>query len=295
MSHPRRILVPLALLASAILPASAYAQPAAPAVAAAAIDEAEQFAEDAFDAYAHRDFRRAIALYEMALAAAPSADILYNIARVYDLGLADTPNAIAYYRQYIAHARARRPRSELAQQRIRELSGGQLPPAPGSAGPGAATTGAAAAAIPSPASSSTAVLAGGSPALTGAAPAEAAEMDGATTWSTSELTAAALTGAGAVAISVGIGFGVSAYAERDTWRSLCDGNDCASQSAVDAARSASRKADVATVALAGGGGLLALAAAFWWLAPSSRPASGALQLSPASSGAELGCTLSGAF
>jgi hypothetical protein len=94
---------------------------------------------------------------------------------------------------------------------------------------------------------------------------------------------------------VGIGFGVSAYAERDTWRSMCNGNSCSSQSAVDAARSASRQADVATVALASGGGLLALAAGFWWLAPSPSPSGVALQIHPASSGADLGCTLSGAF
>ncbi len=299
MRHPRHPAVLLALLAGALhLPAPARAQSAAApgvtaatvdaaaidaaaidaaAIDAAAIDEAEQFAEDAFDAYAHRDYRRAIALYEMALAAAPSADILYNIARVYDLGLNDTPNAIAYYRKYIAHSRARRPRSELAQQRIRELSG---------------ETAGLSGARPAPAPTAPAALA--QPAL--AAPRAVTEMDEVTPWTTSELTAAALTGAGAVALSVGIGFGVSAYAERDTWRSMCDGNRCSSQSAVDAARSATRKADVATVALASGAGLLALAAGFWWLAPSASSADGvALQLSPAASGAELGCSLSGAF
>jgi hypothetical protein len=285
MSQPRRHIALLALLVGAVhLPAAARAQTAAAGVTATAIDEAEQYAEDAFNAYAHQDFRRAIALYEMALAAAPSADILYNIARVYDLGLNDTPNAIAYYRKYIAHSRARRPRSELAQQRIRELSGDDAAPqvVPGGAAPDAA------AGTPGAGPFETATLAG--PARH-----EAADMDVASTWTTSELTAAALTGAGAVALSVGIGFGVSAYAERDTWRSMCNGNSCTSQSAVDAARSASRKADVATVALVGGGGLLAIAAGFWWLAPDAAPAGTALRLSPASAGADLGCTLSGSF
>lgn len=289
MSHPRLILA-LALLAGALQAAPASAQAATPGASAAAIDEAEQFAEDAFDAYAHRDFRRAIALYEMALAAAPSADILYNIARVYDLGLNDTPNAIAYYRKYIAHSRARRPRSELAQQRIRELSGDDA----GSLAPAGATPGAITSTSEAPAAGASAATAlRGTAVLASGAQADAA--DDAATWSTSELTAAALTGAGAVALSVGIGFGVSAYAERNTWRSMCDGNECASQSAVDAARSASRKADVATVALASGGSLLLLAAGFWWLAPEARPAGVALQLRPGSSAADLGCTLSGAF
>lgn len=293
MSHPRRILVAVALLAGSFRPVPAYAQPAAPGVSAAAIDEAEQFAEDAFDAYAHRDFRRAIALYEMALAAAPSADILYNLARVYDLGLNDTPNAVAYYRKYIAHSRARRPRSELAQQRIRELTGDNAALLAPSSAAAAASPPTASASPPSTAPAAGSPL--GAPVLASGAQAGGAEADGATTWTTSELTAAALTGAGAVALSVGIGFGVSAYAERNTWRSMCDGNDCASQSAVDAARSAARKADVATVALASGGGLLALAAGFWWLGPEPSPAGVALQLRPGSSSADLGCTLSGSF
>lgn len=289
LCQPRRSLVALALLASALtLPARARAQQATPGVTATAIDEAEQFAEDAFDAYAHHDHRRAIALYEMALAAAPSADILYNIARVYDLGLSDTPNAIAYYRRYIAHSRARRPRSEFAQQRILELGGpGSAAALPGAA-PSAVASSHQASSRPDEASVSSAVA-------PGSLPPEAEALAGGPAWTTSELTAAALTGAGAVALSVGIGFGVSAYAERDTWRAACDGNNCASQGAVDAARAATRKANVATVALASGGGLLALAAGFWWFAPSSTPAGVALELSPASSGADVGCTLRGAF
>ncbi|MEY4548126.1 MAG: hypothetical protein RL685_4321 [Pseudomonadota bacterium] len=292
MHQPRRYLVALALLTSPLtFPAQARAQQATPGVTATAIDEAEQFAEDAFDAYAHHDHRRAIALYEMALAAAPSADILYNIARVYDLGLSDTPNAIAYYRRYIAHSRARRPRSEFAQQRILELGGpGSAAAAPGAAGatPSGRTPTHQVSIRPDEASVQNAVA-------PGSLPPEAEALTGSSGWTTSELTAAALTGAGAVALSVGIGFAVSAYAERDTWRAACDGNSCASQGAVDAARAATRKADVATVALASGGGLLALAAGFWWFAPSATPSAVALEISPASSGADLGCTLRGAF
>jgi tetratricopeptide (TPR) repeat protein len=50
--------------------------------------EAEQLAAQAFEAYERKEYDRAIELYEKALAAASSADILYNIARVATIALA---------------------------------------------------------------------------------------------------------------------------------------------------------------------------------------------------------------
>ena len=76
----------------------------------------------------------------------------------------------------------------------------------------------------------------------------------------------------------------------------CDGDRCTSQRGVDAARSAARLARVATVALAAGGGLLAGGAALWWFGSKREESSSlALELSPTSAGAEVGCSLSGSF
>ena len=66
---------------------------------------AERYAGEAFEAYRVRDYGRAVALYEQALAAAPSPDIVYNIARVYDTGLANRRLAIVYYERYAAAPR----------------------------------------------------------------------------------------------------------------------------------------------------------------------------------------------
>src|SRR6185295_2978156 len=96
-----------------------------------------------------------------------------------------------------------------------------------------------------------------------------------------ELTAVALGGAGVVAVGVGAGFGWSAYSDRDLWRHDCSGNECSSQRAIDAAHSATRKANVATLALVTGGVLLGAGAALWWLGGSSdAPEHTALRLEP---------------
>jgi hypothetical protein len=116
-------------------------------------------------------------------------------------------------------------------------------------------------------------------------------------WTQREVLAAAFAGAGAIGIGLGVGFGWSAYAARDQWQRECAGNECSSQSAVDAARSSARKADVATIAFASGGALLALAGVFWW----TRSESGEVrvgtscQLAPESAGAAAGCNVAAQF
>src|SRR5688500_17715235 len=66
---------------------AATATPETTEASASDVTLAERYAGEAFEAYRMRDYGRAIALYEQALAAAPSPDIVYNIARVYDTGL----------------------------------------------------------------------------------------------------------------------------------------------------------------------------------------------------------------
>jgi len=244
------------------------------------VSEAERFAALAFDAYGRQDYPRALNLYESALRAARSADILYNIARVYDVGLHDGVHAVEYYRLYLAEPKALPPRSEFAARRISELQPALREPA--------------VTALPSDTSEEHPTELAAQDAAAAARPVLTAA---ASTWTWRETTAAALAGSGVVALGVGIGFGVSAYARSDDWQDECDGNVCRSQRGVDAARTAASRARVATIALAAGGGLLAGGAVVWWLSSQrdERASHVALQLAPAGSGAEVGCSLSGRF
>jgi tetratricopeptide (TPR) repeat protein len=85
----------VAVLMVALRPCAARAD-AAEGAPPARVQRAELHAELAFEAYEDNQYERALALYEMALAAADSADILFNIARVYDRGLGDRVRALEY-------------------------------------------------------------------------------------------------------------------------------------------------------------------------------------------------------
>lgn len=219
-------------------PRAALAQ--APASASGdAVVVAEKYASDAFEAYERRDYARAIVLYEQALATTPSADILYNIARVYDLGLRDRRLAMEYYQRYADDPGAVPERIAAAQKRIEALRAAELASAEAREAP--------------PRSASVRQT-----------EAPAAEPD---SGGLSGLRVAAIGAgsAGLVGIGLGVGFGLSARAQTDTWQRDCDGNACTSQRGLDAAETAAQRANIATVGFAAGGGLLALGAVLWWL------------------------------
>lgn len=245
---------------------TASAPPAAEAPNArpANVIEAEQLASQAFDAYERKEYQRAIELYQQALAAASSADILYNIARVYDVGMQDSAHATEYYRRYLAEPKAQAPRRQLAEQRISELQPSPLI-APIETDP-------------------TAAIADTAPAQNGSG------------WTWRETSAVALAGTGFIALGVGAGFGISAASQSNIWKHDCDGNVCQSQRGVDAAHTAADRAQVATIALAAGGALLAGGAAIWWLgAKHEESPRVALQVMPAGPAAQIGCSFSSSF
>ena len=64
------------------------------------IARAEAFATEAFEAYERKEYEQAVALYRKALEASPSADIIYNLARIYDSKLKDRQRAVEFYRRY---------------------------------------------------------------------------------------------------------------------------------------------------------------------------------------------------
>jgi hypothetical protein len=241
--------------------------------------QAEAYAAEAFEAYGRKEYAASVALYRRAYDAAPSADALYNIARVYDLGLRDRPLAIAAYRRLLADPGATPDRIRLANERLQDLREAELAvleldPAP--AGELALR-----------------------PAPTGSVPApkDASEPEHGSDGSTSRVAALVSGAAGLVSLGLGIGFGIRVLADADTANASCVENRCTSQRAVNAAKAASTNATVATVGVSVGVGLIATSAVLW-LASRSDPEADApagVNVTPLASASELGLTLSGGW
>ena len=208
------------------------------------VASAEQKASQAFDAYQAKRFAEAVALYLEAYRAAPSADVLYNVARIYDTKLGDRPLAISFYRRYITDPGAVADRIQIANDRLVALREAEV----------AATRPAAA---PEPAA----------PAPAAAADVRADASFGAEPgWQAAEVTGVVMGVTGILALGVGTGYGIAAMNEMETVRDICPNNVCSEQRGIDAAESASNHATVSTIALASGGALLALGAVFYfWL------------------------------
>lgn len=240
---------------------------------------AEQYAAEAYAAYQRDDHARAVSLYQDALTAAPSADILYNIARVYDLGLGNRQRAIEFYERYTAQPDAVPTRLAAARERLIELHAAEH------ANTSAPGMDAIAREFPLDA-----------PGTAAQNPSAAVDRD-----SLGPLTVAAISvgTAGLVGVGVGVGFGLSARSQSEAWKSDCDGNACTSQRGVDAAEAASRRATIATLGFGVGGGLLALAAVLWIVDGTSdddgASDSVSLDFAPRASGSELGGVVGGRF
>ncbi len=268
---------------------NALAQPIPSRPGPADIALAEQYSARAFEAYERKSYTEAVALYERARASAPSADMLYNLARIHDLGLRQPALAIDYYRRYSADPEAVPDRVEIAKERMAALEAAALDSTERTATERAATQRRDASVNDSP----RAALA--PPSRAPASPSSLAPA--ASSWTALRVTALAVGGVGIVGIGIGAGFGLSARAETDTWERYCAGNDCTSQRGVDAADSAARQADVATLGFAAGGVLVAVGAVLWWMGgPAENPSHvTALRLSPVAPGSELGWSVSGSF
>jgi tetratricopeptide (TPR) repeat protein len=243
------------------------------------VAQAELSAARAYDAFQRGDYASAVALYQQAFDAAPSADALFNIARVYDLGLRDRPLAITFYRRYVSDAGATPERIKRANERLTELREAETAEL--------ATRPAAPRAVqPAPAGAFVAAPASGP-----------LEQDAGGEWSGLKIAALASGAAGAVLLSVGAGFGISLLSTAERANRECHGNECSSQRGVDAARAAARDARWANWGLGVGGGLLAGATLMWLLDPGAEQAAppASMKLSPIAGGGELGVALAGSW
>jgi tetratricopeptide (TPR) repeat protein len=243
-----------------------------------AVARAEAYAARAFEAYGDKRYAEAVELYRRAYDAAPSADALYNIARVYDLGLRDRPLAIAAYRRVLADAGATPERIRIATERLQLLREAEL----------AATD-----ADREPARDAGMSTAG----MRKLSPPPTAEPAPGGDWSASQTLAVGAGALGVVSVAIGIGYGISVMADADTANASCVDNRCRSARAVAAAKSAATNATVATAAVSVGAGLIATGALLWVLGlPNERePAPPGVTVTPLASASELGLTLSGGW
>ncbi|MEO8184285.1 MAG: tetratricopeptide repeat protein [Deltaproteobacteria bacterium] len=261
-----------ALLAIALsVPALARAE-APPAVASAdPVLAAEHQAAQAFEAYGQKRYADAIALYERAYASAPSADALYNIARIYDIGLGERARAIAAYERCISEPGASLERLERTSERLLVLRRSERAELEAERTP-----------VPA-----------GSTATPVPAPSEPG------TPSSTMRTAARISGAaGVVGIGVGLGFGVAALSNADAADAACNGNRCSSERGVAAAKSAATQATLATTGISVGAALLVTGAVLWLLdrrGDSEDKMPSRVRFTPVASASELALTLGGSW
>jgi hypothetical protein len=233
-------------LALATVPSVASAQ-----AASADVSRSESYAAEAFEAYQKKDFQGAVVLYMKALEAAPSADVLFNLAKIYDTKLNDRPLAMSFYRRYIADPGAEPERVRTANARLVELR--DLEAAanekPAATSPAAATGSGEEQKTLASGGNRGGPSGGGESAKT--LP-PAADSHGLTGMQWAGI-ATGVVGLGGVVVGTVFGFG--AKSDVDIAKQDCSGNDCRTQRGVDAAKDASSKADVSTIAFIAGGAL----------------------------------------
>jgi len=238
-------------------------EPARPVLAA------ERLAAQAFEAYGRKQYAEAVALYEQAYASAPSADALYNIARIYELGLHDRARAIAAYERCAAEPGADLERVESASERLRELR--RSPPLQPEAAGKAVPVDSTLSRLPAP----------GQP--------EPGSSLRAAAW---------IAGAGGVVgLGVGFGFGMTVLSDARRANASCDGNRCTSPRGVAAAHAASSHATLATTGVVVGAALVLTSAALWfWDAhDSARETATRVRVTPVADESELGMALGGSW
>jgi hypothetical protein len=203
------------------------------------VARAEGYAADAFEAYTRKDYSAAVTLYIKALDTAPTADMLYNLARIYDGRLKDRQLAIDYYRRYVRDPGAEPTRLRAANERLSQLLeleaiSTETPPVRQRAE------------APSGASSSS----------DSRAPTRSNAREQGIT-GTQMLGIVALT-AGVTGLGIGGGFGLAARSDAEVADQFCNGNACRSQRGVDASRDASSAATISTIGFIAGGVLSTL-------------------------------------
>jgi hypothetical protein len=276
-----RRLCPLALALAVVgtIARRAEAEPPPPppsADEAGPIERAEALAAQAFAAYDRKEYAAAVLLYRQAYDASPSADILFNIARIYDIGLGERSTAVTFYRQYVIDPDAEDDRVDIAFERLGVLEQPTRPPASGT--------------IDSDVPPPRAVARAPQPVPV---PARESPEEAWTAWRVGGIVAGTV---GLVGIGLGAGFGVAALSDAATAREYCEGDVCRSQQGLDAVNAATKNANIATASFVLGGGLVAVGAAMLWFGQEPEPAHpevAQVRFGAHATGSELGLAVSG--
>lgn len=248
---------------------------------------AEEYAAKAFEAYKRKDYNNAVVLYRQAYDVVPTADVIYNIARIYDIGLRDRSLAISFYRRYIADSEASADLIRTANERLTVLRSAEavsLEPIP-----------AASPQHDSPVSQG--VVSQDNPYQDTAISVE--ETTDSFDWTPTRISGLVFGIAGLAGLGLGVGFGVAAISDAETAHESCNGNSCTSQEGVDAAESGNTKGTVSTVGFAAGGALVVTGILLWALGPSRSSersdATAKWQWSPVVTGSSLGLQIAGGW
>lgn len=300
------LVVRAALSATVLLGAASAAFAAPPGARDTAVERAEALAARAFEAYLHKDYAAAVDTYRRAYDVVPAPDIVFNLARIYDLGLHDPARAIEHYRRYVADPDADGARVELAWERLALLTATEQSPIERSAlrpqrrepsAPALETPRLDMRAIePTPPAAGASRPVVRDLVAPAASKADAGADAEPVAWTPLRVGALVAGTVGLVGVGLGAGFGVAALSDAGTARQYCDGDLCRSQRGVDATHAAAKNADIATVSFALGGSLLGASVALFWLDSDRRAAGGELggaRVVPVIAESELGVALSG--
>jgi len=236
------ILCALPLLAGS--PAAAFAQSTDTEVK----PNAEDLANQAYEAYKKGDYGQALAQYQRAFQISAAAPLLFNIAQIYDRKLHERDLASEYYRRYLRLPDAdpeliKRANERLVALKREEEALRDNPPPPAGQPQNAARTGTQGA--PPPASPDHAANGGAMLRTAGIAAA----------------------GLGVVGLAVGTIFGLSAKSKNDDAASQCPSNACPSQQGVSLTDDARHAATISSVGFIAGGILVAGGLTLYFAAP----------------------------
>jgi len=265
----------LGVVLAATLPAPARAaDPPAAADSQSLANRAQALADRAYEAYQSADWHKAVSLYLESYKLVPSAEILYNIANIYDRKLGDKQTAIDFYRRHNTSSDADPGLLLRANARVAELSRDDK---------SAATAPAPAAPAAPPA------------ALKPESPDPKSDAGG-----TLRTTGYVLGALGIVGLGVGTGLGVFAMGRAsDAHAAGCQAGTCPDAASAGKDRSAAALGNGSTIGFVAGGALVASGLALVLIGrrphgnESTPPASAALRLAPSVGPAGAGLVLSG--
>jgi serine/threonine-protein kinase len=224
-------------------------------------EQAQQLGDQAFQAYGKGDYPKAIELYLSSYKLAPTAEVLFNVASIYDKKLGEAKVAVEFYRRHNAAPDAKPDLVAKATVRIAALN---APPGDDAkSGPSVVRS-----------------------------PSADAPTDPGKGWRIAGLVTG---GVGVVGLGVGVLTGALAKGKHsDATAAGCAGDTCPDAASQGVEKDAAGLANISTVTFIVGGALLVSGAAMYFMAP-KRPTATALRMTPSVDLRGGGVAITGTF